>query len=80
MTVAIDAKEYLPAAAAAAQLATTEMKILMLLKKGALNGDLIDGSWYVTASSLASYRPEVIDPGAGSQCRTSCGGSGCGLH
>lgn len=79
MTMVINDVEYVPAAAAAAQLATTEMKILMLLKNNALSGEMIDGSWFVTAASLAGYRPSA-EAGQVPGCRTSCSGSGCGCH
>lgn len=79
MTMTIEGVEYLPAAAAAEQLATTETKILMLLKKKALYGELIEGSWFVTTASLSSYIP-TCEPDAGLQCRTSCSSSGCGCH
>lgn len=75
----IDTIEYQPLSAAAAQLATTEMKILMLLKKKILHGDLIDGSWFVTADSLARYQP----PREGEDvlsCRSSCGSTACGCR
>jgi len=79
MTVVIDAIEYLPAAAAAEQLATTETKILMLLKKNALIGGLIDGAWFVTTASLACYDPEAAQEKE-LPCRTGCSGSSCGCH
>ncbi|HBG04450.1 MAG: hypothetical protein A2075_03440 [Geobacteraceae bacterium GWC2_58_44] len=81
MTVEIDGIEYLPAAAAAEQLATTETRILMLLKKDALCGGLIDGSWFVTTASLACYDPKAVEEKE-LACRTNCSGSGsgCGCH
>ena len=80
MTVLIDGTEYVPMTEAAEQLATTETKILMLLKQKALQGDLIEGSWFVTSSSLAGYDPQAAQPGRLPDCRTSCSGSGCGCH
>jgi hypothetical protein len=79
MTMTIEGVEYLPAAAAAEQLATTETKVLMLLKKKALEGELIEGTWFVTTASLSSYVPSC-EPAAEMQCRTSCSSSGCGCH
>lgn len=78
MTVVIDGIEYLAAADAAQHLATTETKILMLLKQQALRGEMIDGSWFVTTASLACYDPHSDGQAVESQCRTSCSGSGCG--
>jgi hypothetical protein len=80
MTVIIDGIEYLPAAAAAIQLATTETKILMLLKQKALTGELIEGDWFVTTASLACYDAHASDPEKQAQCRTSCSSTGCGCH
>lgn len=79
MSIIIDAIEYQPLSAAAEQLATTEMKILMLLKKKILHGDLIDGSWFVTADSLAGYQP-ARDEDDLLSCRSSCGSSACGCR
>lgn len=80
MTVLVDGIEYLPAAAAAEQLATTETKILMLLKQKALCGELIEGSWFVTTSSLSCYDARTVEPGKQLDCRVSCSSSGCGCH
>jgi hypothetical protein len=80
MTVLVDGIEYLPAALAAQQLQTTETKILMLLKQKALEGQLIEGDWFVTTSSLACYDAHAQDPQKQAQCRTSCSSSGCGCH
>jgi hypothetical protein len=80
MTVVIDGIEYLPASVAVQQLATTETKILMLLKQRVLGGELIEGSWFVTTTSLACYGAHAREPETLSRCRTSCGSSGCGCH
>lgn len=80
MTVVIDGIEYLPAATAAEQLATTETRILMLLKNNALAGELIDGSWLVTTASLACYDQNGSEQEKELSCRTSCISSGCGCH
>jgi hypothetical protein len=80
MTTIIDGIEYLPASTAAQKLATTETKVLMLLKQKALEGQRIDGSWFVTTSSLTLYEVAALEPENLAQCRTSCGGEGCGCH
>ena len=80
MTVMIDGIEYLQAAVAAERLATTETKILMLLRENALCGELIDGSWLVTAASLACYDRSALTQQNHLSCRTGCSGSGCGGH
>ena len=82
MTVVIDGIEYLPASAVAQQLETTETKILMLLKKKALGGELIEGAWYVTTASLSCYDPQAQDAEKQADCKTSCSSasSGCSCH
>lgn len=80
MTVVMDGIEYLPAATAAEQLATTETKILMLLKQKSLSGELSEGIWYVTTASLACYDKHSSHQEDPLPCRTSCSSSGCGCH
>ncbi len=80
MTVMINGSEYLPAADAAKQIATTPMKILMLLKEKALTGELINGEWYVATDSLACYDAHGQDPARQMGCRTSCTSTGCGCR
>jgi hypothetical protein len=80
MTVILDGIEYLPASAVAAQLATTETRILMLIKQKALSGQMIEGAWFVTTASLACYDRHAAEPAKAAECRVSCGGSGCGCH
>lgn len=80
MTVTIDGIEYLPLTAAAEQLATTETRILMLLKRKALCGELSEGSWFVTTASLACYDRHAVEPSKQQHCQASCHGSGCGCQ
>jgi len=80
MTVVIDGIEYLAASTVAQQLETTETKVLMLLKQKALEGELIEGSWFVTTASLACYDAQGQKPENQPSCRTSCSSTGCGCH
>jgi hypothetical protein len=80
MTVILDGIEYLPASAVAAQLATTETRILMLIKQKALAGQMIEGAWFVTTASLACYDRHAAEPAKAAACRVTCGASGCGCH
>lgn len=79
MTV-INGIDYLPVAAVAEQLATTQLKVLMLLKEKVLTGELIDGEWYVTTASLACYDAHDQDRTKQRGCRTSCTSTGCGCR
>lgn len=80
MTVVIDETEYMPIADAAAELATTETKILMLLKRKALEGTLTDIGWMVTRGSVQRHEEHDSEPEQQLQCRTGCSSSKCGCH
>ncbi|MDD2310536.1 MAG: hypothetical protein PHH91_13225 [Desulfuromonadaceae bacterium] len=68
---------FVPIAEAAQLLETTEMRVLMMLKKNELQGKVEDDSWYVDRSSLQlCVKPQasdIIKPGCGSRCG-GCGG------
>jgi len=68
---------FVPIAEAAYLLETTEMRVLMMLKKKELEGKLEDEAWYVDRSSLQlCEKPkaaDIVKPGCGSGCG-SCGG------
>ncbi|MSN25006.1 MAG: hypothetical protein GJV46_03970 [Geobacter sp.] len=75
---------YVPIAEAALLLETTEMRVLMMLKKKELEGKLEDEAWYVDRSSLKlCEKPkasDIVKPGG---CGGGCGGgsaNGCGGH
>ena len=69
---------YVPIAEAARLLETTEMRVLMMLKKSELLGKTEDEAWYVDRASLQlCTKPkaaDIITPGCGSGC------GGCGGH
>jgi len=71
---------FVPIAEAAQLLETTEMRVLMMLKKNELQGKMEDEAWYVDRSSLAlcdKPKAEAIVKQGG--CGGGCG-SGCGGH
>ncbi|GFO55097.1 hypothetical protein GMSM_21040 [Geomonas sp. Red276] len=78
MTLMVDGIEYVPVADAAVQLATTELKVLMLVRQNALCGTQVEGGWFVTSDSLATYQPSA----PAEHPATGCGGGcrGCGAH
>jgi hypothetical protein len=63
---------------AASLLETTEMRVLMMLKKKELEGRMEDEVWYVDRSSLLlCEKPKasaIVKPGCGGGCRNGCGG------
>ena len=80
MTVVTEEVEFISLSEAAAKLSTTETRILMLLKRKALEGMLTDEGWLVGAASLASYDSNETEPENPLSCRTSCTSSKCGCH
>ncbi|NTW99133.1 MAG: hypothetical protein HGB35_04240 [Geobacteraceae bacterium] len=63
---------------AAKLLETTEMRVLMMLKKNELQGKVEDDAWYVDRSSLQlCAKPkaaDIVKPGCGGGCGSGCGG------
>ena len=71
---------FVPIAEAAQLLETTEMRVLMLLKKNELQGKMEDEAWYVDRSSLKlCEKPKAADIVRPGGCGGGCG-SGCGGH
>ncbi|MEI7815639.1 MAG: hypothetical protein WCI45_00480 [Desulfuromonadales bacterium] len=71
---------FVPIAEAALLLETTEMRVLMMLKKNELQGKTVDEAWYVDKSSLnICDKPKAADIVKAGGCGGGCG-SGCGGH
>ena len=71
---------FVPIAEAAQLLETTEMRVLMLLKKNELQGKMENEAWYVDRSSLKlCEKPKAADIVRPGGCGGGCG-SGCGGH
>lgn len=71
---------FVPIAEAAQLLETTEMRVLMMLKKDELQGKMVDEAWYVDKSSLQLCdKPKAADVVRTGGCGGGCG-SGCGGH
>jgi hypothetical protein len=74
---------YVPIIEAAQLLETTEMRVLMMLKKNELQGKMVEEAWYVDRSSLnLCDKPKAADIVRPGGCGGGCGGnsSGCGGH
>ena len=69
---------FVPIAEAATLLETTEMRVLMMLKKNELQGKVEDDLWYVDRSSLnLCAKPkasDIVKSGCGGGCGCGCGG------
>ncbi len=73
---------YIPIAKAALLLETTEMRVLMMLKKNELQGKMENEAWYVDRSSLnLCNKPKAADIVKPGGCGGGCGiNNGCGGH
>jgi len=74
------ATSFVPIAEAAQLLETTEMRVLMMLKKNELQWKVEDEAWYVDRASLQlCAKPKAADIVKPGGCGSGCGG-GCGGH
>ncbi len=74
-----DVRERISATEAAEELETTHLRVLMLIKEGALDGKQEGEEWYVTRNSLDCFLTHGSNAQAQIKCRTACGGN-CGNH
>lgn len=72
--------DLVPIAEAAQLLETTEMRVLMMLKKNELQGKMVEEAWYVDRATLQLCdKPKaagIVKPGGCGTCGPGCG-SGC---
>lgn len=80
MTATLDGKACLTLPQAAAELSTTELRILMLVKQKVLEGAPTDEGWVVTRESVLRFDPADQETMAELQCRSTCTASRCGCH
>jgi hypothetical protein len=78
METTIEGTPHITLADAAELLATTHLRVLMLLKHRVVTGSMVDGEWYVDKSSLDCLKRHGISPPDQASCRTSCTASACG--
>ncbi|KAF0219204.1 MAG: hypothetical protein FD174_2290 [Geobacteraceae bacterium] len=77
-TTDTDSQDLITVEEAAAELQTTHLRVLMLLKEKALVGAEIDGTWFVTRESLKCCVAHGKDLKVQMGCKTSCSTGGCG--
>ena len=70
----IEAPSHIPIADAAAELQTTSLRILMLIKQKVMAGHQVDGEWHVDKESLACFRGYSADCSDRKKCPSSCAG------
>ncbi|PLX73635.1 MAG: hypothetical protein C0614_12830 [Desulfuromonas sp.] len=75
----MDDLNYLPISAAAQELHSTELNVLMHIKRGLLQGKECDGGWWVERVSLDALLMETGGGKAGNVCASGCAKKGaCG--
>jgi hypothetical protein len=68
---------YVTAHDAALELSTTQLRVLMLIKRGSLQGEVRDGEWYVERSSIDMLKLRGIEPPEPPACKSSCSATSC---
>jgi hypothetical protein len=62
---------------AARELSTTPLRILMLIREGAMKGRQVEDKWYVEKKSMACFRDYGTDNSKPGGCKGSCSSGGC---
>ena len=65
---------------AAKEVGSTHLRLLMLIKQGALQGELRDGEWYVSRDALAGFAAADGGNRPVPACAASCKASSCGCR
>jgi len=78
METMINGTPHVTAAEAAQFLHTTQLRVLMLLKRNDLAGCQAEGEWFVEKRSLDCLKRHGIDPPEMAACRAACSSSACG--
>jgi hypothetical protein len=79
MEMLIEGVAHIPIDEAAAELKTTPVRILMLIRQGVMRGSQVDEEWFVEKKSMSCYRnyaDEIQKPGG---CKGSCSSGGCSM-
>ncbi|AJE04802.1 hypothetical protein GPICK_03825 [Geobacter pickeringii] len=63
--------------AAARELGTTPLRLLMLVKQGILAGEMVEGEWFVLRPAIERFTAAGGDRRADLACKASCGKSAC---
>lgn len=63
---------------AVGELASTRLRVLMLIKEGALAGEMENGEWRISRESMEAHRVSGKTTAAVPSCKTSCSAGSCG--
>lgn len=73
-------QDLIPIEEAARLLGTTPVNVLMNLKRGLLQGEEVDGSWFVSQASITGHGGDTRAALAKPHCQRGDCSSGCGEH
>lgn len=77
MEIVLEEKNWITINEAATTLGSTIPRLLMLIKKGTLIGQQVEGEWYVTRDSIGTCTArDELSPSAVKSCGSGCGGCG----
>ncbi|MRR35959.1 hypothetical protein EG829_15045 [bacterium] len=74
------ANEQISITDAAKEVGSTHLRLLMLIKQGALQGELRDGEWYVSRDALAGFAAAEGENRPVLACAAACKASSCGCR
>lgn len=63
---------------AVAELKSTRLRVFMLIKEGALKGEMENGEWLISRESLEAYSVSEKTAPVIPSCKSSCSASSCG--
>lgn len=76
METIIEGTPHIPIAEAAAELRTTPLRILMLIKQDVMKGCQLEEEWYVDRNTLGCFRSQDMDQKEHGGCGTCSGCQG----
>jgi hypothetical protein len=77
MEMIVDGGPHITIEEAARELATTPLRILMLIREGVMKGCQLQDEWYVDKNSMACFRAYGADRDKPGGCKGSCASGGC---
>jgi hypothetical protein len=76
----VDGVPHISIEEAAGELATTPLRILMLIREGVMKGCQLEEEWYVDMNSMACFRAYGVEGEKPKACQGSCASGGCSGH
>ncbi|RNC66694.1 MAG: hypothetical protein ED859_16005 [Desulfuromonadales bacterium] len=70
--------ELVPIMDAAREMGSTHLRLLMLVKQGTLEGEMVDGEWFIPRAAMDRFNAVGGDSREDLACKTSCTKSSCG--